>query len=161
MIELIHWFSEFIFIFSFFFVPEKENEAIIVQLLVQPFGKILCTIWDLVTKPYRKFVKLRSFFQIWKKIQRKKNWKNSYRFWKTNKFIWNEKKIGYVGGVQNLGFRKFKITNIRMGGGQHLEWPNVELPIFRIFENENIESRIIRFFYFRINFLLLRCFKFY
>ena len=44
----------------------KKIEAITVQPLVQSPGKFLCVIWNLVTKPYQKFVTLSSFFKIFK-----------------------------------------------------------------------------------------------
>ena len=43
---------------------------------------------------YPKFVTLRSFFKILKNVE--ENWKNSYWFWKINKFILNEKRIGHL-----------------------------------------------------------------
>ena len=36
------------------------------------------------------------FFQKWYFEKRKKNFKHSYGFWKINKFIWNEKRMGYL-----------------------------------------------------------------
>ena len=69
----------FQFFFTFlkipFFEKKKKIEAKIVQLLVQSHEKFLYMKWNHVPKTYPKFVRLRLFFKIFKKIfkTKKKN----------------------------------------------------------------------------------------
>ena len=67
----------------------KVPFPITAQPLVESPDKFLCMIRDLVTKKYRKFIALRSFFEIFKK--KFKNAKISYL--KSNKFIENKKRL--------------------------------------------------------------------
>ena len=48
-------------------------------------------------------VKNRIFMNI------KKNWKNSYRFWKINKFIWNGQRIRYLKTIKKYNYNIFII----------------------------------------------------
>ena len=47
------------------------------QLLVQSPGKFLCVVWNLVRKTFPKFITLRLFFKIFKKVKRKFNFTDS------------------------------------------------------------------------------------
>ena len=67
-------------------------------------------------------------------------------------------------GIKSTNFETFcsmeKFPN--MGGGQNLERPNVERPIFRKFETSNIKItkvELFDFFVFQIYFLFLRLFE--
>ena len=102
-------FSQSIWILSIFFtfmkIPFlKKIEA--VQLLFQLPEKILCVIWNLVTKTYPIFITFRSFLEIFKHFFKnvKKNWKYSHGFWKINKFIWNEKRIAHLIIFKRINF---------------------------------------------------------
>ena len=64
----------------------KKIQAISVKLFVQSPGQFFITVWNLVTKTYRKFTALQNFENI------KNDWKKLYGFWKINNFVWNEKK---------------------------------------------------------------------
>ena len=79
-------FSEFIWIFQFFHFYENT-------VFAQSLVKFLCVTWYLVTKTYRKYVALCSLAKIFKKIFKNVNinLKNSYEFWKIDKFIWKKK----------------------------------------------------------------------
>ena len=56
------------YVFENTLFEKKKLRPVIVQLVDQLPGKFLCVIWNLITKTYPKFVRLRSFFLIFKEI---------------------------------------------------------------------------------------------
>ena len=96
ILKSIWIFSIFVYVFKDT-IFEKKIKIITIKRLVQSPRKFSSVIWNVFTNIYAKFVTVRLFYEISKKkFNVKKNWKNSYGFWKTNKFIWKEKIIGNV-----------------------------------------------------------------
>ena len=109
-------FSESVRIYSVFFKSSKIFLKISkIEYNVTNFEYVVVKKFH-ITKDNFRIIKL-TVAQLWLQfivknrifMNIKKNWKNSYRFWKINKFIWNGQRIRYLKTIKKYNYNIFII----------------------------------------------------